>query len=190
MINRAGIELIKSFEGYVDHAYKCPAGVWTIGYGRTTGVKPGMTCTKAQAEEWLQQDLLLFETAVRAWSYLYKWNENEVGALTSFTYNCGTGSLNNLLKHGTRSREEIRKAILLYNKDINGKYLAGLARRRKAELELFNTPVEESTPDKDYVTVEDVVRGIWAGDFGTPWSKSDALYQFFQKKVNAYKEDM
>lgn len=181
-MNDRGIKLIKEFEGCRLKAYRCPAGVWTIAYGHVEGVKPGMTCTQAQAENWLKQDLVKFETAVIAYNYVYHFNDNEIAALTSFAYNCGTGSLKNLLKNGTRSRSEIRSAILLYNKDINGKYLAGLARRRKAELELFNTPVD--APEKEYKTVDDIVDGIWRGEFGTPWSKSDLLYKYFQKKVN------
>lgn len=143
-----------------------------------------MKITSLQAEKLLRQDLVKFETAVIAYNYVYHFNENEIAALTSFAYNCGIGSLKNLLKNGSRSRSEIRSAILLYNKDINGKYLAGLARRRKAELELFNTPVEAPAPEKEYKTVDDIVDGIWNGDFGTPWSKSDLLYKYFQKKVN------
>ena len=185
--NQMGIDLIKSFEGYSSKAYKCPAGVWTCGFGHTNGVNSSTTCTKEKAEEWLRNDLISSETAVISWNYLYKWNVNEFSALVSFTFNCGSGSLKNLLKSGNRSRAEIRKAILLYNKDINGKQLAGLVRRRKAELELFNKPVSEPTPIKEYETVNDIVKGIWNGDFGTPWSKSDLLYKYFQKKVNEYK---
>ena len=184
-MNERGIKLIKEFEGCRLTAYKCSAGVWTIGYGHTENVRSGMKITSLQAEKLLRQDLVKFETAVIAYNYVYHFNENEIAALTSFAYNCGTGSLKNLLKNGSRSRSEIRSAILLYNKDINGKYLAGLARRRKAELELFNTPVEApEVPEKEYTTVDDIVDGIWRGDFGTPWSKSDLLYKYFLKKVN------
>lgn len=186
--NKAGIELIKEFEGCRLTAYRCPAGVLTIGFGHTgNNVKPGMTITKERAEELLRQDLVKFETAVTAWDYHYKWNENEFSALVSFAFNCGESSLRNLLKNGTRTRAEIRNAIVLYNKDINGHQLAGLVRRRNAELKLFNTPVADNTPEKDYITVNDIVAGIWAGEFGTPWSKSDKLYKFFLKKVNEYK---
>lgn len=188
--SQKGIDLIKEFEGCRLTAYRCPAGVWTIGYGHTGNVKPGQTITQARAVELLRQDLVRFETAVTAWNYLYNWNENEFSALVSFAFNCGEGSLRNLLKNGTRTRAEIRNAIVLYNKDINGHKLEGLVRRRNAELKLFNTPVETSSePEKDYETVEDVVRGIWNGEFGTPWSKSDKLYKFFLKKVNEYKGD-
>lgn len=186
--NKAGIELIKEFEGCRLTAYRCPAGVLTIGFGHTgNNVKPGQTISKERAEELLRQDLVRFETAVTAWDYHYKWNENEFSALVSFAFNCGESSLRNLLKNGTRTRAEIRNALPLYCKDINGHKLAGLVRRRNAELKLFNTPVTDNTPEKDYVTVNDIVAGIWAGDFGTPWSKSDKLYKYFLKKVNEYK---
>lgn len=190
--SQKGIDLIKSFEGLVLTAYKPVKAepYYTIGYGHYgSDVKYGQTITKAQAEQILKNDLIKYETAVTAYNYVYSWNQNEFDALVSFTFNCGTGSLKNLLKNGTRSRAEIRKAILLYNKDVSGNTLAGLVRRRKAELELFNKPVTEqpTTPAKDYETVEDIVKGIWAGDFGTPWSKSDLLYRYFQKKVNEYK---
>ena len=190
--SQTGIDLIKSFEGLVLTAYKPVKAepYYTIGYGHYgSDVKYGQTITKAQAEQMLKNDLITYETAVTAWNYCYKWNQNEFDALVSFTYNCGKGSLDNLLKHGTRSRSEIRNAMPLYCKDVSGRTLAGLVRRRKEELALFNKPVTEQpvTPDKEYNTVEDVVKGIWAGDFGTPWSKSDLLYKYFQKKVNEYK---
>ena len=191
--SQKGIDLIKSFEGLVLTAYKPVKAepYYTIGYGHYgSEVKYGQTITKTQAEQILKNDLIKYETAVTAYNYVYSWNQNEFDALVSFTFNCGTGSLKNLLKNGTRSRAEIRNAILLYNKDVSGNTLAGLVRRRKAELELFNRPVTEqpTTPAKDYETVEDIVKGIWEGDFGTPWSKSDLLYKYFQKKVNEYKE--
>lgn len=188
--SQKGINLIKEFEGCRLTAYRCPAGVWTIGYGHTGNVKAGQTITQARAEELLRQDLVKFETAVTAWNYLYKWNQNEFDALVSFTFNCGEGSLRNLLKNGTRTRAEIRNALPLYCKDINGNKLQGLVRRRNAELALFNTPCEKTDSDDtqtDYTTVEEIVKAIWAGKFGTPWSKSDKLYKFFLKKVNEYK---
>lgn len=181
--SQRGIDLIKEFEGCRLSAYRCPAGVVTIGYGHTGNVKMGDVITQARAEQLLKQDLVKFETAVTAWNYLYRWNQNEFDALVSFTFNCGEGSLRNLLKSGTRTRKEIRNALPLYCKDINGNKLQGLVRRRNAELELFNTPCDTD----DYKTVDDIVAAIWRGEFGTPWSKSDKLYKYFLKKVNEYK---
>ena len=62
---KAGIELIKKFEGCRLEAYKCPAGVWTIGYGHTAGVQKGQKISAAQAEALLRSDLERFEKTTR-----------------------------------------------------------------------------------------------------------------------------
>ena len=49
--------LIRQFEGLRLTSYRCPAGVWTIGYGHTSGVVPGVSITKEQAEVFLRQDI-------------------------------------------------------------------------------------------------------------------------------------
>lgn len=139
---QAGIDLIKSFESCQLEAYKCPAGVWTIGYGHTGNVKGGDKITQAQAESYLAADLLKFENNVKKYDSKYKWNQNEFDALVSFAYNIG--SINQLTANGTRSRAVIAEKILLYNK-ANGKVLDGLNRRRKAEKELFLTPINKVT---------------------------------------------
>jgi len=51
--SKVAIELIKKYEGCRLSAYRCPAGIWTIGYGHTLGVRSGDTITKDQAEEYL-----------------------------------------------------------------------------------------------------------------------------------------
>lgn len=183
-INDEGLKLIKEFEGLRLKSYLCPAGVWTIGYGHTSGVTSGMTCTEAQAEKWLKQDLVRCETEVTDWNYRYTWTSNEFSALVSFCFNCGTGSFRNLIKNGNRTKAQIADAILLYNKDINGKQLAGLVRRRKAEHDMFLKTDTTSEPEKEYITVEDICKGIWNGEFGTPWSKSDKLYKYFLSQIN------
>ena len=134
---QAGIKLIKQFEGCRTTAYKCPAGVWTIGYGHTAGVKQGQKITQAQAEEYLRQDLVKYEKLVAKYDYVYHWNQNEFDAMVSFAYN--TGSIDKLTANGTRSKAVIAEKILLYNK-AGGKVLSGLDKRRKAERELFLKP--------------------------------------------------
>ncbi len=57
-INQAGIDLIKKFEGLKLEAYKCPAGVWNIGWGNTSNAKPFKKITAEQAEQFLDADLL------------------------------------------------------------------------------------------------------------------------------------
>lgn len=143
-INQAGIELIKSFEGLKLDSYKCPSGVWTCGYGATGDrVKPGLNITAAQAEQWLAEDLQKFEEAV---SRLVKvsLNENEFSALVSFAYNCGESALAGstaLKRLNAGDRAGCCEALLWWTKGSGGQVLEGLARRRKAEVALFQTAV-------------------------------------------------
>lgn len=133
-----GINLIKKYEGCKLTAYKCPAGVWTIGYGHTSGVKEGQTITQTQAESFLKSDLEKFEKHVAGFSK-YNWNQNQFDALVSFAYNIG--SINQLTNNGTRTIKQISEKITAYNKAA-GKVLEGLTKRRKAEKELFDTAVK------------------------------------------------
>lgn len=135
-IGQKGIDLIKFFEGCRLEAYLCPAGVPTIGYGRTTGVKLGMKITQQQATEYLKQDLQIYENHVNRIVDL-PLNQNQFDALVSFCYNCGQGNLQKLVKG--RNHEQIAKTMLLYNK-ANGKVLKGLKTRRQMEQKLFLTP--------------------------------------------------
>lgn len=128
------IELIKQFEGCRLTAYKCPAGVLTIGYGHTAGVKEGMKITQVQAELFLLEDLQKYEDMVNKYDSKYKWKQNEFDALVSFCYNIG--NIDQLTANGTRSRQVIAQKMLLYNKSA-GKVLPGLVSRRKAESDLF-----------------------------------------------------
>lgn len=136
IISVKGIELIKSFEGCRLKAYLCPAGVWTIGYGHTSGVHQGMEITQEAADNYLLEDLAKFEAIVSAWDHKYHWTKGEFDALVSFTYNCGGWNLTKLLQNGTRTKDQIADALKLYNK-ASGRVLAGLVRRREAERALF-----------------------------------------------------
>lgn len=132
-----GLNLIRQFEGCHLAAYKCPAGVWTIGYGHTAGVKQGQRISQEQADGLLAEDLQKYEKKVNKYDGQYQWNQNEFDALVSFAFN--VGSIEQLSANGTRSKAVIAEKILLYNK-AGGKALAGLTRRRKAEQELFLSP--------------------------------------------------
>lgn len=146
-INDKGIELIKSFEGCSLVSYKCPAGVWTIGYGHTNGVTEGMSISQKQAEQFLKEDLARFEKCVE--NAGLELNENQFSALVSFAYNCGNGNLKKLIAN--RTLPEIAEALLLYVK-ANGVVLNGIVRRRKAERELFLMPVEECKGEVEKVS--------------------------------------
>lgn len=133
-----GINLIKKLEGLKLKAYQCSAGIWTIGYGHTSGVKSTDVITEAQAESYLKTDLEKFEAHVEKYNSKYCWNQNEFDALVSFAYNIG--SIDQLTANGTRERSTIAEKMLLYNK-AGGKELDGLTKRRQAEQELFLTKV-------------------------------------------------
>lgn len=143
-ISEKGLKIIKEFEGCRLQAYKCPAGIWTIGYGHTSGVKSGMTITQAQADEYLKADCASSENAVNCYYDIYKWNQNQFDALVSFTFNCGAGNLKTLLNGGKRTIAEISNKITAYNKG-GGVVLKGLVRRRATEKVLFDTPTGGET---------------------------------------------
>ena len=136
-ISETGLNLIKQFEGCRLTAYKDSAGIPTIGYGHTKGVKLGQKITQAQADEYLRQDVASAEKAVS--KYKYSYNINQFSALVSFTYNCGAGNLKKITNSGTRTLEQISARLPNYNK-AGGHVLAGLIRRRAAEKKLFDTP--------------------------------------------------
>lgn len=139
--SKTGLDLIKTFEGCRLKAYKCPADVWTIGYGHTgSDVKQGMVITQAEADRLLQQDLERFEKNVMKFNNKYHWTQNEFDALVSFAFN--VGSINQLTANKTRTKDQIAQAMLLYNKAA-GKVLPGLTKRRQAERQLFLTPSQE-----------------------------------------------
>ena len=136
--SNVGIELIKKYEGCVLKSYKCPSGVWTIGYGHTSGVKSGMQITKDQALDYLKQDLITFEKAVTNYVKV-PLNQNQFDALVSFSFNCGSGALKTstlLQKLNSSDYNGAANEFLKWNKS-NGKVLNGLVRRRQEEKELF-----------------------------------------------------
>jgi lysozyme len=140
--NIAGLSLIKSFEGCELAAYKCPAGVLTIGYGHTgADVKPGQVITAHRAEELLQGDLARFEQAVSK-AIKVAVTPNQFGAMVSLCYNIGAGAFakSTLVKRvNAGDTQGAADQFLAWNK-AGGKVLKGLARRREAERALFLHP--------------------------------------------------
>ena len=134
--SQRGINLIKQFEGVRLTAYKCPAGVYTIGYGHTRGVQRGMRITEEEPSAFLAADLRNSEKAVERYDSIYHWNQNEFDALVSFIFNCLDNKLRDQLRNGRRNRSQIAATLPLYRK-AGGKVLKGLARRRAAEKALF-----------------------------------------------------
>ena len=138
-MNAAGVALVKRWEGCRLTAYLCPAARWTLGYGHTADVKPGMTITQHQADVILESDLEIYESTVRRLAP--NATENQTAALTSFAFNLGTAALerSTLLKKflagdTAGAADEFGKWVF-----AGGKRLPGLVSRRSAERDLFLT---------------------------------------------------
>ncbi len=144
---KAGIEMIKAFEGFRGAPYKCPAGIPTIGYGATfypNGKKVTMNdaaITEEQATELLAHMLVSFEKYVDSYC-VDSITQNEFDALVSFAYNLGPANLkaSTLLKkvNANPNDESIRLEFMKWVK-AGGKTLKGLVRRREAEANLYFT---------------------------------------------------
>ena len=147
--SKSAYVLIHTFEGCRLHAYKCPAGVWTIGWGHTAGVYERMTITREQANEFLEQDIRIFEDNLTFALGLddndrmpngLPISQHQFDALLSFTFNVGTGNL---------ARSTLLRKVKANPKDPSirgefsrwvyggGKRLPGLVRRRKMEADLY-----------------------------------------------------
>lgn len=138
-VSERGVELIAKYEGCRLEAYKCPAGVWTIGYGHTAGVVQGQKLSSGEAAKaLLKEDLKKYggyvNACVRKGLITFPLTQNQFDALTSFCYNCGNGNLQKLVSG--RDAATVADKLLAYNKG-GGKVLAGLTRRREEERNLF-----------------------------------------------------
>jgi lysozyme len=150
-ISKKGLDLIRSFEGYLRKlpdgsciAYRCPAGVWTLGWGCTEGVKEGMRWTKAEAEEALRREIAKHEAAV-ARLVTVDINQNQRDALISFSYNVGSSALSKstLLKKLNRGDYAGAQAEFMKWNKAGGKQLRGLSIRRAKEAALFAERMDE-----------------------------------------------
>lgn len=138
-ISENGKNFIKSFEGCSLVAYKVLPSeqYWTIGYGHYgQDVYEGMRITQEQANNLFDKDIQKYSNAVENFPFTWNLNQNEFDSLVSFCYNLGTGILEDF--RGL-TREQVLREIPLYC-NSGGIKLQGLVRRRKAEVELFNTP--------------------------------------------------
>ena len=137
-ISKEGINLIKKFEGCELEAYKCAAGVWTIGYGSTHGIEKGMDISQERADMLLLEDVEKFEKIVND-AVNVSLVQCQFDALVSWTFNLGGGNLNSstMLKVlNDRKYDEVPSQIKRWNKAA-GQVKQGLIRRREAEALLF-----------------------------------------------------
>lgn len=134
--SKRGVDLIKSFEGFSSVAIKLAGEqYYTIGYGHYgPDVKAGQRITREEAEILIRKDLQQFEAWVTQFAP-WPMNQNEFDALVSFTYNCGPGSLQTLVRG--RTKAQVAQHMLVYTHSGSEAYTAGLLARRKKEQALF-----------------------------------------------------
>jgi len=148
-VNTATKKLIKEYEGLRLKAYRCSAGVLTIGWGHTSAagepvVRPGMTITKAEAERIFDRDIEKFAVGVEK-LIKREINDNQFGACVSLAFNIGVGafSKSSVLRFLSKGKfDDAADAFMLWNKVKKGDKKVverGLTRRRAAEAALFKT---------------------------------------------------
>lgn len=130
------INAIKGFETLELKAYKCPAGVLTIGYGHTRGVKDGQVITEAQADVLLKGDILNVEKSLNSMSITF--TQGQFDALVDFCFNLGMvkfiGSTlyTKILVHAPDDEIAAQFRRWVYG---GGKKLDGLVKRREWEVQ-------------------------------------------------------
>ena len=140
-LSQRGIDLIKQFEGYSSKAYPDPAtggAPWTIGYGTTKGVKPGMVITAQQAEKMLRDYVAKFEGGVSS-LVTAPTTQGQFDAMVSLAYNIGLGNFGKstlLKKHNARCYTCAADQFRVWNR-ANGKVMNGLTKRRAAERQVY-----------------------------------------------------
>lgn len=150
-ISDKGLALIQEFESYLKpqpdgscKAYKCPAGVWTIGFGCTEGVTADSHWTRAEADAAFRRELSKHEKIVER-LVTVPVTQGQADALISFNYNCGALAKSTLLKKLNKrdylgAADEFRYFTKARNPKTGKKeVLNGLVRRRKAEAAMFTS---------------------------------------------------
>jgi len=161
-----GLALIRRFEGFRSAAYRCPAGVWTIGYGHTSQAGPprvtaGMVISEAEARRILAADAEGFAKHVRA-ALTREISQPQFSALVSFAFNVGASAFlrSSVLKAVNAGRFDEVPALLGRWVRADGRVLDGLVRRRAAEGELFARGSAETTPQAGRGLV-DLILALW-----------------------------
>lgn len=143
-LSQNGAEFIADFEGIRLKAYKCSAGVWTIGAGSTryedgSPVKAGDVLeSEAAAYALFKNTVGKYEEAVNLLNA--KLTQNQFDALVSLVYNIGAGAFakSTVAKRVLANPGDptIRAALMLWNR-AGGRVVQGLTNRRKAEADLY-----------------------------------------------------
>lgn len=157
-VSASGFAFLKHYEGFRESAYKCPSGVWTIGYGHTQGVKEGDTITQLEAQNLLVRDVNnIYAKYVNdvLCDYGIYAEQCEFDMLVSFAFNCGCGAFKKVI---TSVRDEYYRAVsnvkmnehetecffddrisreLVFYVYSGDRKLAGLVKRRNHEIDIF-----------------------------------------------------
>lgn len=148
-------DLIKEFEGLEFVAYPDPGtggDPWTIGFGHTSGVRPGDVCTEAQAHDWLVEDLAWVVDAINSRTKV-ELPQSVFDALCSFVYNVGAGAYGDstLLRRLNAGEDPVPVLVQELPRWVNGGSgpMPGLIRRRAAEVELAKTALETKKPNQE-----------------------------------------
>jgi lysozyme len=142
-ISSAGIDLIEGFESLRLEAYRCPAGVWTIGWGHTRGVQPGMRISGERAAELLAEDIAEVERELPSVIHV-NLTQGQWDALVSLCFNLcgGAARLPRTCPHLVASVNagdfaSAARQFLNINHAAGGAVLPGLTRRRQAKSKMF-----------------------------------------------------
>ncbi len=131
-------ELIKQFEGLRLEAYLCPAGIWTIGYGHTSGVSPNSFITIQEANEYLHRDVAAIEMQLNKLNLSLR--QCQWDAIVSFVFNVGIGNFKaSTLLAKIRINPDDNSIIDEFLRWVyaNGKVMRGLQKRRLTEMKLY-----------------------------------------------------
>jgi lysozyme len=136
--SKSGLSLTENFEGVRLTSYQDVKGIWTIGYGHTSCVTQGMTCTQEQAEEWLELDIAWAEKVVNR-LVTYPLTQSMYDALVDFVFNAGSGNFKASTLLVLVNRGDLEAAAKEFEKwdRSGGVEVAGLLRRRVAEEQEF-----------------------------------------------------
>ena len=129
----AGLELLKSFEGFDANPYRDTGGILTVGFGTV------FPLTRDEAGLLLESRVNNFEEDIRV-LVQQPISENRFDALTSFAYNVGIGAFRNstlLAKLNEGDLEAVPGQMRLWVHDHSGRVQQGLVKRRAAEAALW-----------------------------------------------------
>lgn len=133
-ISEKALNKLKEFEGFSNTAYRCPAGVWTCGFGHTKGVTAITKCTSQEAEKWLLEDLQEFEKYVN--TIKEADTQGKFDALVDFAFNLGIDNLrNSTLLTKIRAKAPTSEIQREFKRWVYAgkKVLPGLVKRREWE---------------------------------------------------------